>query len=154
MVKALLVIIGIMAAGLLALSVIPYPNAYNVTVAVGASEYSLVIANYFTVSVNSAQVTGQSPILDWSAWGLGVAPPALQATFVMTVCIEGHCASKSRSEWFPTVPVINGNSVTASDTFVVGYVPSSSTPVTVSVTLTQNGGTVASGSGSLPCVGC
>jgi hypothetical protein len=137
------------AVAVAALSIIPYPNAYNVQVNVTSHELSFVLFNEFGIDSVSGSTTGTSPILDWSTWGLGFGLPAIAATFVMTVCIEQtHCGSKSRGEWFPTVPIVNGAQATALDEFTIGYVPSGCNQP-ISVTLTQSGSTVASGSGSV-----
>lgn len=146
------IIIGVViAAAIVGLSVVPYPNAYNVSVTVESTELSLILLTSYTITGTSGSTTGTSAILDWAAFGLAFGPPALAAVFTMTVCVEGHCASKSQTQWFPSVPFINGATLTATDTFLIGYVPAASqTPITV--TLTQSGNVVAQGGGVM-CVG-
>ena len=59
-----------------------------------------------------------------------------------------HRAAKNREdELFPSIPILNGQSLTSSTTVNVGYVPGG--PQQISVTLQQNGQTVATGSGSM-----
>lgn len=149
------VIIGVLVTAVIiigVLSFVPYPNTYNVQVSVTSSELSLlIVSDYNIVSVNG-QTTGQSAILDWSAFGLGLTGPSLVSGFTMQVCVgQSHCASKSATVWFPTLPIISGQSIEATDVFTIGYVPGGNQPISVS--LTDGGNQVASGTGSL-CVGC
>ena len=135
--------------GVAAASFIPIPGYYNVQVDVTAQEVSLIFVNVFSISSVQAHVTGSSTLLDWGGL-LGIGLPALSATFEMTVCLgANHCTSKSATQWFPTIPIINGASVSATTQFALGYIPAGQ--YSISVTLTQNGGTVATGSGSI-CV--
>lgn len=150
------ILLGIGAAAgvilFLVLSFVPIPQVagWNVSVSVTSQEVSYLVQNYFSITSVSGSTTGPSTIIDWSAW-LSTAPFAAEATFTMTVCVDGsHCVSKSRSEWFPTVPFLNGNTFQAQDSFTIGNVPAGQQ--SISVSLTQNGEQVASGSGSM-CVG-
>lgn len=150
------VIVGLVIVGLVVVgtALAPYPNGYDVSVAVQSYEISVVVGTVFGVSSVSGSTIGQSRILDFPALGGGFVPPVLVGSFKMTVCVGGsHCSSASSSTWFPSVPVVNGQTVTATNTFTVGYVPSGLQPITV--VLTQNGQTAATGSGSV-CVngGC
>lgn len=134
-----------------ALSFIPLPNTFNVDVKVTSSEVPLVVATLFSINSVSGSTLGSATIVDWGGVGLGFAWGSLQSTFSMTVCVgNGHCSTKTASQWFPSLP--NGqSSVSATNDFIIGYVPGGQAPI--SVTLTDNGQTVATGSGSM-CVGC
>jgi hypothetical protein len=147
---AIWITIGVAVGLILVLSVVPLPNSYNVEVEVQSYEISLILANDFGISSVQGNVQGQATVIDWGILGLGIGPPAISATFVMTVCVidSSHCASKSASQWFPTVPIINGGKLTATDNFIIGYVPGQcQAPITVQ--LTQNGADVADGSGTV-----
>lgn len=133
------------------LSFTPLPGHCNVNVNVGVSELSFIVGNEFSINGVNGQTAGAATILDWSAWLAGVGPPALQATFSMTVTLNGVTSQKSESEWFPTVPFVNGAQAFASDTFHLGQVPAGSG--TISVTLYQSGQSVAAGSAPFN-VGC
>ena len=126
---------------------LPLPGYYNVSVTVGTQEISLLLVNDFSITGVSGQTTGQSTILDLGTL-LSLAPPALQATFTETVCVAGHCASRDASSWFTTVPVINGGHLESTNTFAIGYVPATC-DATISVTLSQSGSTVATGSATM-----
>jgi hypothetical protein len=128
----------------------PLPGYYDVQVSVTAGELALIFTTVFWIQSVNSHVTGQSTILDWGGL-LGIGPPALTATFTMTVCLgSSHCTSKSENQWFPSIPIINGGSLTATTNFELGYIPAGNYPI--SVTLTQSGSSVATGSGSI-CVG-
>lgn len=133
-----LVIIGI-------LSFTPLPGRYNVEVTVDSYELPLVLATDFGITSVTGQNIGQSTVIDWAV--AGIAPFAIDATFTMTVCVGSTCTSESSNTWFPSVPIIDGQSITATNTFKIGYVPGGE--ATISVTLTQSGSTVATGSGSI-----
>lgn len=141
------IVVALLTVG--ALIVIPLPNQYNVKVTVVSTEVPLVIATYFQINSVDAKVSGQATVLDVGA--LSLAGPALQATFSMTVCVGSQCTTASSSQWFPSVPIVNGAQVTATNTFTVGYVPGGQQHVTA--TLYQNGQSVASGDSSI-CVAC
>lgn len=145
--KLIAIVIGVGVAAALLASIVPLPGYYNVTVNVESYEVSAILVNVFGITSVQAHVAGQATLLDWGATGLGISGPALESQFVMTVCVGSHCTSKTRTEWFPTVPFVNGAQITASDSFTVGYVPAGSYSVTV--TLTQSGSNVASGSTSV-----
>lgn len=134
------------------LSVVPLPGiaGCNVQVTVGATEFSFIVGTYFAINSVSATVTGPATLLDWGAW-LSVAPPALFATYSMTVTIAGHASTQSSSQLFPSVPVVNGAQLTATDTFNLGQIPQGQQGIGVS--LSQSGNVVATGSGSVN-VGC
>jgi hypothetical protein len=149
--------IGVVVAAIItviALAVIPSGN-YDVTINVTSQEISLVVANYFSIS--GVQPAGSSPaaILDLNAFGFSFGPPALNAQFEMTVCltnsVASHCTSKSANQWFPTVPFINGATLTATNSFIVPSVPPGQ--YSIGVTLYQSGSSVASGSGSVTVPG-
>jgi hypothetical protein len=137
----LLLIVGVLA-------VVPLPGYYDVKVSVGSWELSAIIVDDFGISSVNGQTTGQSSVVDLAA--LGLAPPAITAVFKMTVCVGSACTSKSANQWFPSLPVINGGQLFVTNDFALGYVPAGDQPITV--TLTQSGSTVATGSGTM-CVG-
>lgn len=140
---AAVVVVGFLAVG----SFVPLPGYFNVNVQVTAQEIPLLIGSYFSISSVQGSVKGPATLIDWGA--ASFALPALHATFTMTVCLNpgNHCTSKSASQWFTSIPVINGASVSATNTFTLGYIPSGQ--YSISVTLTQSGSTVATGSGSV-----
>lgn len=152
-----IILLLIVAGGaVVAASVVPLPSVvgYNVSVTVGFQEVSYIIQNYFSITSVQGQTNGAATLLDWGGWfaGLNTGPPALEAQFSATVCVGGtHCSTKTASQWFPTVPFINGASLSSSDTFNLAQVPGGTQQITV--TLSQSGSQVASGSGSM-CVGC
>jgi hypothetical protein len=147
------VVIGaiVVFVAVLTLSFVPYPNAYNVTVSVNSSEVAVVFGEVFSINSVSGVTNGQATVIDWGAAGLGFAWASLSGTFTMTVCVAGHCSSESAQSWFPSLPVLGGASASATNSFSIGYVPGGQSQI--SVTLTENGNVVATGSGSM-CVGC
>lgn len=148
------VAVGLAAIAVLAaLSFIPTGQC-NVQVDVTNLEVSLVVATYFQVTAVNPHVIGKATILDWQAWGLGFATPTLSSQFTETVQLSGpssYSASKTQIQWLNSVPVVNGQQLTATDSFYLGYVGPGA--YAVNVNLQQGGTSVASGSGSLT-VGC
>ena len=140
-------VIGLVGVGVA--SVAPLPNSFNVDVSVTTRAIALLLATDYAVTGVSGTTLGQSTLLDWGVAGL--AWGGLYTTFTMTVCVgSGHCATKSASVWFQSVPVVNGESVYATNDFKVGYVPGGEQPISVTFT---GGGQTATGSGTM-CVGC
>ena len=156
MVSVLLWLVAGGVAGFLLLgSFVPIPGYSNVTVSVTAEEVSLVVADVFTISSVSGSTTGGSTVIDYAAASvLGISLPSVVSTFTMTVCLNpgNHCAQKSQSQWFPTVPFVNGQQLQATNSFVIGYVPSGH--YSIAVTLSQSGQSVATGSASVCVPGC
>lgn len=147
----LIAVITIVALGsFLAASLYPIQNEYNVKVTVGTTELSLLVTTYFQVTGISGVTTGQSTLLNWGGYGLGFAPPVLDAIYTLTVCVGGQCGSIHGNQFAPSVPLVNGATYSASNVVFVGYVPGGEQPITVA--LSQNGQQVASGSGTM-CVG-
>ncbi|MDE1821570.1 MAG: hypothetical protein KGI98_12085 [Euryarchaeota archaeon] len=134
-------------------SVVPYPGHCDVQVTVQNSDTAILVGNVYTITGVSGQTAGQSRIIDWQAIGLGFAPPAISATLTEKVTLSnGQSVSKSANALFPSVPVLNGQPLTASDTFTLGYVPTGT--YTIQAELDQSGvGQVATGSGTVT-VGC
>ncbi|MDE1879522.1 MAG: hypothetical protein KGI89_03140 [Euryarchaeota archaeon] len=133
------------------LSVAPLPNSYDATVVVQATDVALFVGTYFSVGIQSATTVGHSPILDWTILGLGFAWFALHATYSMTVTVGGHSITKQEQGWFTSIPFLNGQQASATDTFKLAYVPGGQQDISVS--LSQNGQVVATASGTM-CVGC
>ena len=153
---AIAVIVVVAVAAVAVFSFYPNPNRFNVNVEVTSEEVALLVTTYFSISSVTGQTSGHSPYLDWVAWyqsgslaPLGFAPPAINAEYKMTVCLTpgSYCASLGATQWFPSVPVINGGQVQATNHFTIGNVPSGT--YTISATLFQTGSSVASGSGSV-----
>ncbi len=136
-----------------ALSVLPDPGHCDVRVGVGVLDVGVFGGTVYSITSVSPGIAGQTKIIDWTALGLGLAPPAAYAQLTMTVSLsDGQSVSRYENQFVPSVPLLNGASFTASDTFTLTYVPFGS--YGVNVALTQSGaGTVASGSSSLT-VGC
>jgi hypothetical protein len=115
---------------------------------VNSYQIGVVVGTVFGISGVSGSTAGQSTILDWAAWTAGFTGFQLTASFKMTVCLNpgNYCASKSATDWFTTIPILGGQ-VTASNTFLVGYVPAGS--YTISAQLLDSGQDVADGSGQV-----
>lgn len=145
-----LVIAAVAAVAVLAfVSLVPYPNAYDVDVTVSITEIQALIVSYYQINSVTGSTYGHSAILDWHALlGGSLTFGALSAQFKLTVCAGGHCVSSTAGKLVPSFPTNTG---TVSNTLVVGYVPGGQQ--TLSATLYENGNSVAQGSGSL-CVGC
>lgn len=125
------------------LSFTPYPGHCNVEVTSQVFEVPAIITQYFQITGTSAQTTGQSTILDWSAWLAGFAPPALQGEFRLVLSSDsGQSATLSSGEILPT---LQGG--IATDSATLAYVPAGAH--VFSAILTENGDTVASSSTSL-----
>jgi hypothetical protein len=149
----LIVVVLLVLGSVGVLSVAPFPGRCDIRVSVGAVDIGVIVGTIFSISSVNPSVVGKSTIIDWQAVGLGFAPPALAAQFTMTVSLsDGQSVSKTENQFFPSVPLLNGQQFTASDTFYLGYVPVGN--YAISVVLTQSGvGSVATGSGSIS-VGC
>ncbi len=138
-----LAVVGVLVV--VGLSVAPYPGHCNVAVEVNVTEISLVLTTYFNIAGASATTTGPAQILDWTGWLAGFSSPALSAQFTMTVTADsGQTTQKSETQWFPSVPFVNGATYSASDTFHLSQVPTG--PHSFTIVLTQSGQTVATGS--------
>src|SRR5579859_4679887 len=120
-----LAVVGVLVV--VSLSVAPYPGHCNVAVQVNVTELSLLVTTYFNIASASATTTGPAQILDWSAWLAGFGNAALSAQFSMTVTADsGQSNQKSETQWFPSVPFVNGATYSASDTFHLAQVPTGS----------------------------
>jgi hypothetical protein len=139
---------------LAALSFVPLGGAagYNVSVSVGYLQVSAIVATDYSITSVSGTTTGSSPLINWGN-SLSVQIFSLHTTYSAKTCVGGQCATLSSSEWFPSVPVVSGASLTATDAFAIGGVPAGEQQITT--TLTANGQVVATGSGTM-CVngGC
>lgn len=143
-------VVGIvaLAAGVGLASFVPIPQVLgcNVSVNVGLLEVSAVFTTYFSVTSVGGQTNGGSTLINWG--GLDFAPPALSASFTLSATVAGHTGTRTGHQYFPSVPIINGGQLTASDVVNVGNIPDN-TQQGISVALMQNGQTVATGSGSM-----
>lgn len=142
--KVIVIIVVVAAvAAILALSVVPYPGHWNASVTVGSEELSVVIGTYWQItSVHSAQ-TGQSTVLDWSTLGFTLFQTEGQFKMVATLS-NGQTSSLSGTQLFPSIPVLNGGTFSATNTLKFSQVPTGT--YDVSVVLYDNGANVASGS--------
>ena len=151
-------ILGLVAAAT-AIAVLLVPlnlvgiHDYNVKVEATVSETCFVVCSYSVASVNPT-VAGSSSVLSGVlAWldpsALGLAGPCLNCQYKVTATLsDGQKASVGESKFISNLVKFD-----YTDTLTLGFafVPAGSYSVTVTVTL--NGGTVATGSGSV-CVGC
>lgn len=146
----LLVLIIVAVLAVVALLFVPLPwiglNYYNVRVETTLGETCLIFCSYSVQSVNPS-VTGPATILDIGGWfpGFSVAAPCINCQYKVTVSLSnGQSTSASESKF-----ISNLVNFAYTDTVNLGiaYVPAGSYGVSVVVTL--NGGTIATGSGSL-----
>jgi hypothetical protein len=138
----------VIVVGLIAL---PLPwiglSYYNATVTTTISETCVIFCSYSVQSVNPT-VTGPSTVIDiwgWFGIGLGISPPCLNCQYKVTATLSnGMTSSASESKFVSNLLNINYQ-----DTVNLGfsYVGAGTYPVQVAVTL--NGGTIATGSGTL-----
>ena len=140
------------ALALVLLSVIPLPwlgvHECNVATTVSMTEVQVVLVSYYQVNSVSPVVSGPSTIINWAA--LGFTFLQVSAQFKLTVSLSnGQSATASETKFLPSLPTNTNLGVT--DTLTIGYVPAGSYAVTA--TLTDNGQSVGSGSGSIN-VGC
>lgn len=151
----LIVLVALIGTGsFLFLAFVPLGGAAGWKVAVNVTFYevSLVVHTVYGVSSVSGSTAGPSPAVSLGN-SLSVSIPGVLASYVATVCVgagTSHCAQQSSSQWFPSVPFVNGAKLEATDTFDVGNVPAGQQPITVN--LAVDGSVQATGSGSM-CVG-
>lgn len=142
--------LGIFLASLAALSLIPAGGAagYNVSVTVNYVEVPAFVATVYGVTGVSGSTTGSSPFINWGN-SLNVQVFQVSSTYSAKTCVGNQCSTLYGNQWFSSIPVANGGSITASDTFSIGGVPPGHQTITTS--LSSNGQVVATGSGTM-CV--
>lgn len=147
----------IVAAAAIAVLLVPVNlvgvRDYNVVVSATVSETCFIACSYSVPSVLAKTAGSSSVLTGILAWAdpsaLGLAGPCLDCQYQVTATLSnGQSASVGETKL-----VSNLANFAYTDTVVLGlaFVPAGSYSVTVTVTL--NGGTVATGSGSA-CVGC
>lgn len=141
---------GLIVASLAALSLVPAGGVagWNVSVTVNYVVIGAFVVSSYSITGVSGITTGSSPFINWGN-SLNVQVFQVSATYVAKTCVGNQCSTLSSNSWFPSIPVVNGQSVTASDTFNIGGVPAGHQSITTQ--LTSNGQVVATGSGSM-CV--
>jgi hypothetical protein len=160
MVASWILVVAIVGIGVVAFaSFVPLPDIgiqlFNSTVTVSSYEIPLAVGDAFGITSVTGHTTGGSTLIDWTALGIGF--PSIEAQFKMTVCETPAgggptCTSESASQWFPSIPILNGGQVTSTNSFVLGFVSPGSYGITVQ--LTDGGSVVATGSGSTCVPGC
>lgn len=146
--KVVVIVIAVAAVlgALLVLTYVPYPGHYNADITVTAVELSVIVATDFEITGVSASQAGQSSILQWNA--LSFTGFQVEGQFELTATLSnGLSSSLSSNQWFPSVPFVNGATVTATNTIEISYVPTGT--YDVSVVLYDNGDSVATGTTSL-----
>ena len=144
-------IVAVVVAGVLILLPLPWVglNYQNVTVTTTISETCVLFCSYSVQSVNPT-VSGPATVLNiWGWFGIGnplnIAPPCINCQYKITATLSnGQSASASESKFISSL--INFN-VQDTLNLAIAYVPGGQ--YGVSVVVTQNGGEIASGSGSI-----
>jgi hypothetical protein len=142
----IVVISIVLVVAILALLFVPIPGYYNVQVATTISETCIIFCSYSVQSVNPT-VTGSSTIFDIGLIfpGANIAAPCLNCQYKVTASLsDGQSSSGSESKFISNLLNFNYQDTV---TLLIGYVPASSYGVQVTVTL--NGQTIATGSGSI-----
>ncbi len=122
-------------------------NYYNATVTTTVSETCVIFCSYSVQSVSGA-LTGPATVIDiWGLFGIGlsISPPCISCSYKVTATLSnGQSASVAESKF-----VSNLFNINYQDTLVLGlaYVPGGT--YTISVLVTLNGGSIATGSGTL-----
>lgn len=136
-----------------ALIFIPLPwiglNYYNVNVQTTISETCIIFCSYSVQSVNPA-VTGPSTIIDvpgWLGWGYNIAAPCLDCQYKVTATIGSNAGLSASVSETKFISNLLNFGYTDTLNLAIAYVPGGT--YTVSVVVTLNGGTIATGTGSL-----
>jgi len=150
MVGRVLVAVAVILVAVVALIFVPLPlvglNYYNVNVETTIGETCFIFCSYSVQSVNPT-VAGPATVIDLPGWlGFNVAPPCINCQYKVTATIGNTGITASASE---TKFISNLINIAYTDTLNLAmvYVPGGT--YTVSVVVTLNGGTIATGSGSL-----